>query len=1435
MRRFAAGLLLFVLMGQSSGTALAMTSSGDGQSLDLRYAVRPILNVLRSSQLVAQLTGLGERYASDTSMPRVAYPKRFTRPAEINIAPSRLAKMYAREGKAEVRVLPKAPPTTKVRDTRALPRSRSNLPVLKPGNLIHATGATSPRSVTSSVRGLQPGNTPQSLKRAAVRGGVGGSPSSTATGGSSGGIVQPQIKASTDVGAGINPWWTFEDRSIPGIGSAMVNVGTGNLVLQATDVDIPERGLDLVVRRTYNSQSLHDASGDDGSEPGVYGNGWTNTYDAHLVFQSNGSISVYDIDGTRCDYAPDGSGNWIACAGEHAILEPDPHTACAYWWVKKNGTAYYFYSESENPNCQTATSNVGRLYEIVGRNNNNSIALTYSWVPNQPETSQNITQLVVAHSDGQSLTMDFAQAGGGSGPNEVADVKYPDPDTPGQYLKIRYSYDAQGDLQEVDKPGNDAANVSANRSILSNNNVPSGDLPETYGIQHPMQFACGPRATISKWSTTNPNSDGACLNFDYDSNVNLIDWKVNGVLNPTSPGDGQTTLQPGIPTGWLTWYTQNFVYGAGGANPACTQTAASSTTMCDTDGHASNWVINSNANVTQTTDYTGGSPTKLTTQAVWDANNNLTASIDANLNETDYAYDVNGNTIAVALPKPTTGSGRPTSVYSYDSHNNLTSYCDPVYAHNNGLQWSSLNWPAGQECPVTNGTTHYVWTIVSGESYGRLTDAYTACYSAGCTDAINGKPEPGYHRQFLYNANGLVTSVLGDVIANQLDGNSRTPTQTFVYDGFGNLQTFSNGGGTWNMTYDGLNRLTQRQDPDVGHPTSYFQYNPDGSPSLTETPYQHSVSKGNAFTHDADGDVASRTVHRKGTQAETDSYYDGLDRLISVVEPHDASYDAISSNWITRYFYDLSMGGTVQFNGSTPFSAYGNAFETVELLPSGNSLVYSGNPLSSTGFRAIKGIQYDALDREVISYSVINQANAESTTTYDAAGALDLMYKQCQPPPGGGQTLCKTFGYDNDNRLTTVSYTDPNSSQRTYTYDLDGHPITSANGDGTLTTSYDPEGRVVNVQEPQHGTSPATYTHELYADGKLKRIDISSSALTDSGNIFAYSYNNQGAVETQPISYAKQGASVNLIIVYAYTSAGRLSQRSETGSSANPTSSQFSYDTYGQLNQVAFPAGTLSNYAYDPEGDLTAAGSQQFNYSIRGDLYQTQPLPSQGVFGGPSSIAFANGVQVQSSGAPYKSTWDPVMGTMLSTDNNVGLGNESGSSFGYDGAGRLTGDGSISCINTCSQVVDPPTTSYTNIDQYDGDNHLIQTAQAKIWQNTGPFHNQSGETSNLSVYDWGPNDHPIKIGSANLNTGTPAFDTLHWDGDRLMFTTNPGGNVDDIKIGTMADITPLDGNFAGITTLGPRTGRRRRLLPQQSGSRGAGRSRGKSVAKEQCI
>src|SRR5581483_6214237 len=127
--------------------------------------------------------------------------------------------------------------------------------------------------------------------------------------------------------------------------------------------------------------------------------------------------------------------------------------------------------------------------------------------------------------------------------------------------------------------------------------------------------------------------------------------------NPT-PNDGTSTpIQPAYTTGANTIAYDTFGYPSGGE-----------TSLSDIDGHATNWFYDGSARLIHIQEWTGAQEgVWLWRSAFWDGDNNLTETVDERGNATDYAYDSNGNTVAVSLPPVSTDQGtfRPTSLYSY--------------------------------------------------------------------------------------------------------------------------------------------------------------------------------------------------------------------------------------------------------------------------------------------------------------------------------------------------------------------------------------------------------------------------------------------------------------------------------------------------------------------------------------------------------------------------------------------------------------------------------------------------------------------------------------------------------------------------------------------------------------------------------------------------
>lgn len=1187
----------------------------------------------------------------------------------------------------------------------------------------------------------------------------------------------------------------------------MVNVANGNLLVQSSDVDVPERGIDLAFQRTYNSQSWHDASNSDGSGQDVFGNGWTSTFDEHIAYGSTHNvISVYDLDGARYDYTSNGSGGWTAPPGMAGTTLTLATTAqysgntCYYQWTKKNGTAYIFARpDYAAQGCGGAGYN-GRIAEIFARNSNNWVRFDYSWVNGDTSSSNNITQINVVHADGQHLTLAFATFGGH---DELHTLTR---NADGQ--SVSYWYDNSGNLTDVCEIGNGSSNTVSSPCA-------AGQIHHQYAYNaNGYQMAW---VNSSNWVMTNYNC-GTYQSYGYDGAGRAVSIANNGTRNPyiADASSGTTTmgcqgtgsvLQPSYTVDYGGQQTQYYV--------ETLSYASGQTTLTDTDGHKSSWTFDSVGRVTQLQQWPNPNASfDLSTQAFWDTdglhNNNLDETVDPRGYATDYAYDASGNTIAVALPSVSTNVGtfRPTSLYSYDSHNNLLSYCDPVKVGSTGYDWT--NRPQSDSlCVVgmgTTGATQYVWnTSDTSEIDGYLTDTYTPL---------------GYHRHFSYDTNsqagidaGLPTMIQGDSIT-QTDGTVRQPTQTFSYDGNGNVTGYNKGNGAWTISYDSLNRSLITTDPD--NVSSYICYDLNGQTQYTETASQHaadgapaqcqlsSPASAVAYTYDSDGNEITEVHHYNGTAGTTIKWYDGDDRLVEVQQPQDPNgNDYYSYPWMTRYIYDISQGQNVSVDGAS-FRAYGNLYKTQEYIPS-NPIVQSGSAPASPQWSDVRGTSFDALDRTLGSYENAFGPTPKVTNSYDATGYYGLL-SQTQDAVGEQGVLTyyatgwlQQKQYQNDGGLTPWL---------TYTYDPDGHATTiNSTQFGAENHKYDADNNLTTVAEPQGGNyvSPATITYGYYGDGKRMTLSVSSASFSQS-NLFQYAYRADGALEKQQVNGATAGA-----FAWTYTNAGRELTQSDpytgnvinlldtndvgTGATRTLQAKTYTYDAYGRVNSLVLPEGyTYNSFTYDAEDETTGyargnaycskngtitttcAGPRGQVYTVRAELTKVSdnnPLAAAG--SGPS----ANGTIVQNTLTQFDARSGMVIGMNAV---NYGSSTTPGGSlvYGHDAAGRQT-----TVNGTFKDSTGSWNASVTRA--YDAENHVAsQTYSGSIfpcpesltmcndWQIPG-INYPSIDSGFKLTYGWGPNGHPIYSDTSDPSTGSNVVRGFHWDGDDLLFES--GGVV----------------------------------------------------------
>lgn len=1236
---------------------------------------------------------------------------------------------------------------------------------------------------------------------------------------------------------GINHWWTYEEDSIGGVGRYMVNVATGNLIVQADDMAIPHKGISLAFRRTYNSYSQHDYANTDGSVPDNYGDGWTNTFDAHIAQNTlndphcgKTGISVYDVDGARYDYAiqysaQTNSCSYIAPIGQFAALTFDV-TSGLYYWTKTSGTVYMFHNPTD-ANVGVA----GRLSKIWARNNNCTLTFTYTFDSGQTKSAATLNKIMVQteSTGGASLTatLTFRTFTGinQSTHRLLSTLAWPDGTT------VTYNYDSSGRLSEVDEPAKSPGGSS---------------IPQIYTYGSGGYLL----ATVAggRWSTSN-GSDGATTAFDYSAS-SVIDAKYYAWVNPMVPDpSGTTLLQSAVASnyGTVAGTPYRFVtfsqWGAGPApSPAPTSSPSAAPAACsstgamswyDSDGHEAILCYDASGRVVQNDDWTGSQ--WLVTKQGWDSNDDLVSTIDARNNETDYAYDATGNLIAQAAPSTSviyngnSVSIRSTWLYSYDVHNNLTAKCDPVVVHAAGKDWSSAPPVSDTLCSTANGLSHFMsftWnTNNSYELYGELSAATTALgYTSSVSYASASQGGADY---------GLPTSVQGANFSQA--GSTTTPLTSFTYDSFGNVICASRAlsasqSSTVAFKYDSDNRILQAADPDDGSPLSVntcgkpsnsntiintTTYNPNGSIATTQSPSEAAAGVTTQFGYDWDGNKTSEVDHFGGIAGTTSDYYDGAERLIEVVKPYDANSDTTFPNlpWMTRYDYDLSAGGangtdTVTTGGTNSHTytvaGHGNLFQTQMAV---DTTTFVTGPTGSPYWAPTQFDSFDAMDRPVADYrpkpkdclsvgSPVAGAVAdcddfiEATHIYDAStSTLGFQTSTLQGP----NVPEIEYVYDATGRVS--SQNSQNIAERTYAVDADGRDaqVTLA-GVGTESMTYDFDGREVGLTEaPAVGfTAPTTYTYSYYGNGWRSGVTAQPSGSTTPIN-YSYTYRWDGKQSTTSFAYASDSYTFS----YHLTPGGRETSMDDPyypGPSPSPTATPGvdaryeTYDSHGRLQTATIPEGSYSGIGYDAEGNIAGysvgAASIVDTYNVRGELYKetssgTTVLAYAPILGYDNTTSPADVIDIRAGVKTGSVVLDTGGVASVSTYGNRGE------------------EVNVATVFTVKQGNQYQQITGNDARTYDDTGHLL-VDNFSNWNCSGDPFFQGGLSNAKATYVWGPNGHPITSTLVNFG-GTSETESLHWSDDELMFTTDASGNVDDIKIGTLADYVPSAATSSRLT------------------------------------
>ncbi|MCR4346773.1 MAG: hypothetical protein NUV55_06185, partial [Sulfuricaulis sp.] len=196
-------------------------------------------------------------------------------------------------------------------------------------------------------------------------------------------------------------------------------------------------------------------------------------------------------------------------------------------------------------------------------------------------------------------------------------------------------------------------------------------------------------------------------------------------------------------------------------------------------------------------------------------------------------------------------------------------------------------------------------------------------------------------------------------------------------------------------------------------------------------------------------------------------------------------------------------------------------------------------------------------------------AGVTRTTTYQyLSPTLDLPTLITSPSVYAGQ-----------NKSTTIQYTDSLHPNLPTAITQSGFTPAGASVSRLVSLGYNSYGQVISINGPRTDVSDIT-TLEYYecttggACGQLKKV---TNAL---GHITTYDlYDTNGRL-------LQMTGPNGLRTTYSYDARGRVTTVTQTPTSGNAATTQYSYTPWGDVSQVVDPDGVVLSYQYDAAQDL---------------------------------------------------------------------------------------------------------------------------------------------------------------------------------------------------------------------------------------------------------
>jgi YD repeat-containing protein len=553
--------------------------------------------------------------------------------------------------------------------------------------------------------------------------------------------IRPAAAAtSLPVGTGPVPGGSFLTFNLTDRLQALVNVGSGNLLVRSSDLVLPGIEGSVVLGADYNSLDIGSSV-----ETGAFGHGWHSRsgIDVQLIANSNGSVTFTGPDGVVGTFTNPVNNVYTSPAVFKATLVK---TSSGWNLTAHNSGQVIAFNSSGKPT--TVTDRNGNVTTVSYNSSGQQTKITSDWGPSA------IRAGATAYGSNGFISS-YTQTG-----------------TDATTHTVSYGYDSSGNLTSITDPdgnvytfGYDSSHDLTSITTPTTSTDPSGpnDVTSfTYDSSHRV-------TSITRLLAQKGSNNTATTRLSY---VSSTETQV------ADPNTDQTQPVANVPNTTYTLDSQQRVTKvtdqAGNSRSVSYNSFNDVATYTDALGNvsANTYGANSGESLTNAASPMGASASfayaNAPTTTNPTANFQASSSTDPQGNATAYTYSGAGN---LASAKNALAA---VSSVAYNSDGTVHSSTDPMngtnsttYAYNADHQLTTVTPPTG------NNLAAYSYTY---DAYGRVLTV---------TDGASRETTFGY------DADGRVTSV---------SYNDGTITVTFTYDGSGNLIQRTDQSGTTSYT-----------------------------------------------------------------------------------------------------------------------------------------------------------------------------------------------------------------------------------------------------------------------------------------------------------------------------------------------------------------------------------------------------------------------------------------------------------------------------------------------------------------------------------------------------------------------------------------------------------------------------------------------------------